>query len=109
MTPNSPSGPNGADGTAPSPSESGVDPLDLLRQDLKGGLAVIRGHAQLLLVRVAPARGSRPRGRARLLAREDLIDAAIIGLAVRIDRIGREGPTGSDGKGDEGRELRLPR
>ena len=109
MTPNSPSDSNGADGTAPSPSQSEVHRLDLLRQDLKGDLTVIRGQAQLLLRRVARLEGLDPLDRAWLLERGDLIDAAIIGLAVRIDRIGREGPTGSDGKGDEGRELRRSR
>ena len=109
MSPDSASGPSGADGTSPSPSEAEFDPLDLLRHDLKGDLTVIRAQAQLLLRRVARLEGLDPLERAWLLERGQHLDAAIIGLAVRIDRIGREEPTGSDGAGDGGRELRLPR
>lgn len=106
MAPDSARGPDDADGASPAPSESGVDPLDLRRQDLKGDLTVIRGHAQLLLRRVARLEGLDPGERAWLLERGDLIDAAILGLAVQIEQLGQEVETGSDGEGDDGRELR---
>ncbi len=109
MSPDSASGPNGADGTAPSPSEPEVEPFDLLRHDVKGDLTVIRAQTELLLRRVARLEGLDALERAWLIERGQHIDAAIIGLAVRIEQIGRERPTRSDGKGDDGRELRQPR
>ncbi len=103
MAPDHAPGPNGADGMSPSPSESDLDPLDRLRQDLKGDLTVIRGQTQLLLRRVARLEGLDRLDRAWLMERGRHIDAAIIGLAVRIEQIGREE---SDGKGDDGRNLK---
>ncbi len=109
MAPDHAPGPNGADGMSPSPSESDLDPLDRLRQDLKGDLTVIRGQTQLLLRRVARLEGLDRLDRAWLMERGRHIDAAIIELAIRIEQIGREEQTGSDGEGDERRELRRPR
>jgi signal transduction histidine kinase len=65
-----------------------ADAPAVLRHDLKGALTAIRGQAQLVARRLRRPDGLDADERAALLARLERIDASVVALAARIDRLG---------------------
>ncbi len=74
----------------PDRDPAAADPLELLRHELKIPLTTIRGQAHLLRRHVRRLDGLDGPERAWLLERADRIDAAVLALVARIERIGHE-------------------